>query len=210
MSEDPYADFVEGPYGPIVGRGGDLPPGVYSYDEVVGQAEPESDQDEPDATGLPADVLESLKLPGHAEQPADAKPAEPVHDLIEGFRLDLPRGGWVDFGSVLDIPNGVRKLLRSRITTLAQRVEQGKASGAEITGIDDEITHALLSSVVVAWSYDVQCAPIKRDAFDRLPALVVDRMSDVAAEYTKLILSRTGGNSGSETDPRSPQQPSAV
>ena len=205
MSDDPYADFDNGPYGPIARRGSELPPGVYDYDDVAG--EPEDEQPEPEAGGLPADVLESLKLPEKPEPEAD--PAAPAWDLIEGFKLDLPRGGWVQFGSVLDIPNGVRDLIKSRLTTLTMRVQQGKATGAEVNAVDNLLTHALLDSVVVAWSYLVPCAPMKRDALDRLPGLVVDRISDVAAEYTKLILSRKGGNEGSETDANSPRPPSA-
>jgi len=204
MGYSEFDEYEQGPYGAIIPAGG-LPP---EYADAYG--EPADTAPEP-GNGLPPDVLASLEIPGRAEQPQQsaADPAAvPAHDLIEGFRLELPRGGWVQFGSVLEVSGGLRKHIITRIGVLTKRMEDGKATAVEQVTVDSEITTRLLNAVVEAWSYDVPI-PLPPDALDRLPGLVVDRISSVAAEYMKMLMSKAGGNQGSEADPSSPRRPSA-
>lgn len=205
-----YSEFDEtesGPYGAVIPAGG-LPP---EYADAYAEPTDAAPQPQP-GEGLPADVLASLELPGreNLEQSPQIVPDErPAHDLIEGFQLDLPRGGWVKFGSILDVSGSLRKRIITQIGVLTKRVRENKASAHEQVNVDNEVTTALLSAIVEAWSYDVPTNPLPKDALDRLPGLVVDEVSSVAAEYMKMLLSKTGGNQGSETDPQSPQRPSA-
>lgn len=210
-----YSDFDSfdsgnGPYGAVVPAGG-LPP---EYADAYGE-QPDQEQS---GEGLPAHVLASLELPGRADRPeyaaaveaiAPARPARPAHDLIEGFRLELPRGGWIQFGSILDVSGALRKQIITAIGVLEKRVNDGRATPYEMVAVDNEITTKLLNVIVESWSYDVPTNPLPKDALDRLPGLVVDRISNVAAEYMKMLMTKPGGNEGSETDPASPRQPSA-
>lgn len=211
MGYSEFDDYESGRYGAVVPAGGLPAEYADAYAEPV-DAAPQPGE------GLPAHVLTSLELPGRAARPdyADAveaiapkQAAVPVRDLIEGFRLDLPRGGWVKFGSILDVSGALRKRIITQIGVLTHRVQSGKATAHEQVNVDNEVTTALLSTIVEAWSYDVPTSPLPRDALDRLPGLVVDEVSAVAAEYMKMLLSKAGGNQGSETDPASPQRPSA-
>jgi hypothetical protein len=203
-SEFDSFDTESGPYGAVIPAGG-LPPEYAEAYRETADTEPE-----PSGGGLPADVLASLELPTNAEpgQQAAAEPVVPAHDLIEGFRMELPRGGWVKFGSILDVSGGLRKQIITQIGVLTQRVQSGKATAYEQVAVDNEVTTKLLNAIVEAWSYDVPI-PILRDGLDKLPGLVVDRVSAVAAEYMKMLIEKAGGNQGSETDPSSPQRPSA-
>lgn len=203
MGYSQFDQYESGPYGAVVPAGGLPPEYADAYQEQAEQVP------EPSGQGLPADVLASLELPGKAEPEApDTPPAVPAHDLIEGFRLELPRGGWVQFGSVLEVSGALRKHIVTRIGQLTQRIESGKATAQEQVAVDNEITTRLLNAVIESWSYEVPL-PLLPDALDRLPGLVVDRISVVAAEYMKMLISRAGGNQGSETDSKSPQPPSA-
>lgn len=198
-----YSEYEQGPYGAVIPAGG-LPPEY--EDEYAEQPEPEQSGE-----GLPADVLASLELPGRAGQEESEQivpDARPAHDLIEGFQLELPRGGWVKFGSILDVSGGLRKQIITKIGILTQRVQSGKATAPEQVAVDNEVTTKLLNAIVEAWSYDVPL-PMPHDGLDRLPGLVVDEISAVAAEYMTRLISKAGGNQGSETDPQSPQRPSA-
>jgi len=197
MGYSEFDEYESGPYGAVVPVGG--LPSEYG------------DQPEAESGGLPADVLASLDIPGRPdpEQPSADPAKRPDHDLIEGFTLDLPRGGWVRFGSVFEISGGLRREIVTKIGILTQRMEQNKATAPEQVAVDNEVTTKLLRAVVEGWSYDDVPLPVGRDALDRLPGLVVDRISVVAAEYMKMLLSKPGGNAGSETDPASPQRPSA-
>lgn len=199
-------DIIEGPYGAVIPAGG-LPP---EYAEAYAESADTAPEPEPDE-GLPADVLKSLELPGGAalEQSPRIVPDErPAHDLIEGFTLTLPRGGWVKFGSILDVSGSLRREIITKIGVLTKRMQDGKATAHEQVAVDNEVTAKLLRAIVESWSYDVP-VPVTADALDRLPGLVVDEVSSVAAEYMKMLISKAGGNQGSETDPQSPQRPSA-
>lgn len=204
MGYSEFDEYEQGPYGAVIPAGGLPPEYADAYQE---QTETETEQQ---AEGLPADVLASLELPGKAEpeQAGAVEPAVPVHDLIEGFRLELPRGGWVKFGSILDVSGGLRKKIITQISVLTQRVQNGKATAHEQVAVDNEVTTKLLNAIVESWSYDVSL-PMSHDGLDRLPGLVVDRVSAVAAEYMKMLIEKAGGNQGSETDPQSPRRPSA-
>lgn len=211
MGYGEFDEYEQGPYGAVIPAGG-LPA---EYAEAYG--DPADNAPEPQAgEGLPADVLASLDLSGSAkpeyadaaEALAPAVPERPAHDLIEGFRLELPRGGWVDFGSILDVSGGLRKQIITKVGILAQRVQSGKATAPEQVAVDNEVTTKLLNAIVEAWSYDVPL-PMPHDGLDRLPGLVVDEISSVAAEYMTRLMSKAAGNQGSETDPQSPRRPSA-
>lgn len=200
-----YGEF-DGPYGAVIPAGG-LPP---EYADAFGeQAEQEP---EPSGEGLPAQVLASLELPGRAPEPelpiAAAGDQTAESDMIEGFTLRLPRGGWVRFGSVLDVSGVLRKQIITKINILARRSQDGKATAMEAMTVDTEVTAQLLAAIVETWSYDAPL-PVTPDSLDRLPGLVTDRIGNVAADYMKMLISRAGGNQGSETDPQSPQRPSA-
>lgn len=204
MGHGEFDDYEQGPYGAVIPAGG-LPA---EYADAFG--EQAAQEPEPTGQGLPAEVLKSLELPGRAEpeQAAPVTAAVPAHDLIEGFRLDLPRGGWVQFGSILNVSGGLRKSIITQVGVLSQRVNSGKASAQEQVAVDNDITTRLLNAIVENWSYEVPI-PMPPNGLDRLPGLVVDEISSVAAEYMKMLLSKAGGNQGSETDPQSPQRPSA-
>src|SRR5581483_6534691 len=121
MGYGEFDDYEQGPYGAIVPAGG--LPAEYS-EEYIEQADAAPGQPAP-GEGLPADVLASLELPGREplpELPTKAAGAETAErDMIEGFRLDLPRDGWVQFGSVLDVSGGLRKQIITKINVLAKR-----------------------------------------------------------------------------------------
>lgn len=129
-------------------------------------------------------------LPGRDGQAVNAGQAAPVvnaHDLIEGFRLELPRGGWVQFGSVLDVSGGVRERIVADVRQLTLRIQSRKATNEEFAAVNDDVTTRILRAVVQAWSYDIPL-PVPKDALDRLPAVVVDEVSAVASEYMKRLV----------------------
>jgi hypothetical protein len=195
--EDDLADDAN-PYGEF-----ENPAGVYD-DSLRPQAEPEDG-------GLPADVLASLQIPGRPDvdgPPVDAV-VRPDQKLIDGFRWHDVRGGWVDFGSVFEITGALRREIVTKVTTVARRAADGKAGIAEQVAVDADVTWRLLAAVVEDWSYEKVPLPITSKTLDLLPGIVVDGMSNVGAEYMKMIMTRAGGNEGSETNPASPQQPSA-
>lgn len=207
MGYSEFDEYESGPYGAVIPAGG-LPP---EYADAYGEPADTAPQAQP-GEGLPADVLASLELPGRAEQPElpikAAGDQTPERDMIEGFKLDLPRGGWVQFGSVLDVSGGLRKQIITKINILAKRSQDGKATAMEAVAVDTEVTSKLLAAIVETWSYDAPL-PVTPHSLDQLPGLVVDRIGNVAADYMKMLISRAGGNQGSETDPQSPQRPSA-
>jgi len=114
--------------------------------------------------------------------PGPAAPVVNARDLMEGFRLELPRGGWVQFGSVLDVSYSVRKRIVADVRELTLRMQSGKATNQEYAAVNDAVNTRILRAVVGAWSYDVPL-PVPKDALDRLPAIVVDEPTVVASEY---------------------------
>jgi hypothetical protein len=129
-------------------------------------------------------------MPGRDGQAPSAVPAAPVvnaRDLMEGFRLELPRGGWVQFGSVLDVSYSVRKRIVDDVRQLNRRVQSGKATNQDYADVADAVNTRILRAVVEAWSYDVPL-PVPKDALGRLPAIVVDELTVVANEYMKRLV----------------------
>lgn len=125
-----------------------------------------------------------------AQSTGHVVPAANTRDVIEGFRLELPRGGWVQFRSALEVSGGTRNRIVADVRQLTMRAQSGKATDREYAEVSDDVTTRLLRAIVEAWSYDVPL-PVPRDALDRLPAIVVDEVNAIAGEYIKrLVLMR--------------------
>lgn len=175
-----------------------------------GDASQSEDQEaaEPAPAGLPADVIASLKPPADPDAPRVDASKRPDQDLIDGFRWTDQRDGWVDFTSVFEVSGRLRKEIATTLNILAKRSRDGKATAAEMMAVDNEVTAKLLAVIISDWSYASKL-PVTTRTLDELPGIVVDGISTVAARYMELLISRNGGNEGSETDPASPRPPSA-
>lgn len=131
--------------------------------------------------GLPADVVASLHLPEHAqrsEHPGDAE-ARPDDDEIDGYRLTLRRGHWIQVAPLDVVSNKERNALQRVLTT-------AKADDDEPTHIalDRAFTATksmqanLLTKLIEAWSFSIPL-PANVEATDQLPAWAGRYLDDI-------------------------------
>lgn len=146
-------------------------------------------------------------------------------------RETLPDGGWADLRDAADVPERLRRPVRTLQMMLAadpafgKVVADAKAKGVEAVraGVDeaealqmveamgresfermDELNDALVVSRVVGWSYD---PPVTRDALLDLPGAVYDHLRKICADGA---LDDTGPDFSPSQDPASPTVPSTV
>lgn len=131
--------------------------------------------------GLPADVMASLHLPEHAqrsEQPGDAD-TRPDDDEIDGYRLTLRRGHWIQIAPLDVVSNKDRNALQRVLTTAkADDNEPSHIALDRAFTATKDMQADLLSKLIEAWSFPISL-PAGVEATDQLPAWAGRYLDDI-------------------------------
>jgi hypothetical protein len=174
---DAFASRVDHfPAGPHAAEAGHTPFGAVENYAHVHAADPADTAGatgaEPvPAPGLPADVTASLQLPEHARPAADPQAADerPDDDELDGYRLPLRRGHWIQVASLDVISNKERNALQRTLTVAKAGDDEQQHIALDRAFTATKAMQAdLLAKLIEGWSFPI-ALPATPAATDELP-----------------------------------------